>query len=339
MKIKEFIKKYWLYIVIGILLLLFVGIFVLILTRKKVPESSPLSLNKEITSPFMNYSELPTFALPQRRDFFEEEFLNVYSILPSEQLLSELVFKFDNKAQPQYPSEVMDFWSSSSNTFTYYKGMGIFKISSQYGLGSHLLIKEKEEIKGFLNQYFEYTDINTENIVVNINPEGGYTYKGKYMINGYTWGSIYLQSYAYIIETNKESEILNMSIFLYNKDSMSVYSQYSVATEQELLSNKRVYIDRVSISENYNELDRYIKGTTSLTSLDVKEMRKTYVFTDFVQGYVYPIYLLTADARYKDYHDKQYAADILVYLMATEQGNISPREEIVEFHEMGASNE
>jgi len=338
MRIKEFIQKYRKYILTGLVLIILIGVFVLILTQKQ-PETVSIQRDKKIVSPFMENTKLPNFTLPAKKDLFTEEFLSVYSILPYKRPLAELVHKFDNKAESRYPSEIVDFWMSKSNTFIYYKKTGIFKVSSPYGLPTPFLIAGREDINLFITRYFELTDIDTDNILVEKNSFGGYTYKGKYLINGKTFGSAYLESYAFIIQTDKDSHITNLSILLYNKDSISVYSQYSLLSELELLSNKRVYIDRLTISENYNNLDRYIKGTIRLDSLDVREMQKAYVFTDFTGGFVYPVYIFMADARYKDFHNEVYAADIIMYIMATEQKNISSREDIVEFSEIGTGNQ
>lgn len=334
---KEFVKKYRKFILIGLLIVILLVVFVLILTRKK-PETVPVQSDKKIVSPFMENPKLPNFTLPAKKDLFTEEFLSVYSILPYKQSLAELVFKLDSKARSRYPSEVMDFWMSSSNTFVYYKQTGILKVTSPHGLSTSLLIGSREDIKEFISKYFGYVGIDINNIQVEKNSFGGYTYKGKYLIDGNTFGSAYLESYAYIIQTDKDSHIINLSILLYNKDSIAVYSQYPLLSESELLSNKRVYIDRLTISENYEKLDRYIKGTIKLDSLNVREVRKSYLFTDFTAGYVYPIYVFMADARYKDFHNEVYAADIMIYLMPIEQKNVSPREDIVEFSETGAGN-
>ncbi len=335
MEIKRFIKKYKKYIVIVLTVVALIVIFIFLLGRKKEPKEVLVPMNKEIVSPFMEYTGLPSFALPKKKALFTEEVLNVYSILPYKQSIAEVVYKFDNNARSRYPSEVMDFWKSSSNSFAYYKNTGILKISSPHGLSVTSLVDSKENIKNFISTYFGYVDIDTDNILVKSNPSGGYTYKGKYLIDGYAFGSIYLESYAYVVQTDKDSNINNLSIFLYNRNSPSVYSRYPVLGEPELLLNKRVYIDRLTISENYNKLDRYVKGTINLESLNISEMEKAYIFTDFTEGYIYPMYMFTADARYKDFNEEGYAGDILMYIMAIAQKNISPRENIVEFYEIG----
>lgn len=338
MKIKEFIIKYKLYIIVGIIVITLIGVLIFIFSKGKSPTVEPPVQNKNIISPFVKDLSLVNYSIPDNKNFFTENTVSVYNILPYKDEIPALVYKFDSNIQRKYSSDSIESWISSNKTIVYYTSTGIFSIFTKDGIRQSLTIGNKEDLLGFLKTYFDYTNIKPESIVVSENTNGGYIYKGKYTMGENEFGSMNLDSYAFVVKTSANKSITELSILLYNPNSLSLYSEYSPMTEEELLKDQRVYIKRISIGESYENLNRYVKGSLSLSRLDIRNMTKGYIFSNFTHGYVYPAYILSADARYTDSKKGTHVADVLMFFMAINPKYVSNQENVIEFFEYGTGN-
>lgn len=338
MKIKEFLKKYQKYIVIVLVVISLIGVLFLIFSKKDKAPEVVHPQNKSIVSPYVENLSLVNLTLPTKKDFYTDTTIPVYSILPYDDSIPALVYKFDSNIKEKNSSDFINSWMARNRTIVYYTSTGIFSVFTKEGIKSSLTINDKEGLLDFIKTYFGYTNISPESVLIKGNDYGGYTYKGKYLIGQNEFGSIDLDSYAFVIETMQGGQIRELSIFLYNPKSLTVYSEYSPMNEQQLINEKKSYIKRLSISESYEKLEKNIKGTLSLSSLDVKSMSKSYVFGNFSHGYVYPAYILSADARYTDFNKGNHAADVLLYFLAINPENVSKQEKVIEFFEYGTRN-
>lgn len=338
MKLKEFLNKYKLYIIASLVVVFLVGILLFVLLNRRKSQPASIPQNKSIVSPYIETLSSVNLVIPTRKDYFTSDSVPVYNILPYKGSIPALVYKFDNNIKETYSSELIRSWIRRDITIVYYTSTGVFSIFTKDGIKPSLLINNKEDLLSFIQKYFSYTNINSENILISNNINGGYVYKGKYTIEGNEFGSADLDTYSFIVKTSDNGQVLELSILLYNPNSLTIYSEYVPMNEEQLLSEKRAYIKRLSISETYEGLDKYMKGTLSLSSLDIKTMNKGYIFSHFNHGYIYPAYIFSADARYSDFNKGMHIADVLLYFLAISPENVSRQEDTIDFHEHGTGN-
>lgn len=338
MKLKEFFKKNKLYIIAGIIGILLISIILLVILSRRKNQTVSIPQNQSIVSPYVETISAIKLTLPSRKDYFTSKSVPVYSILPYKGSIPALVYKFDTNIKEKYSSDLISFWIRNDITIVYYTSTGVFSIFTKDGIKPSLVIHDKEDLISFIQKYFGYTNINPKNILISNDINGGYVYKGKYIIEGNEFGSADLDTYSFIIKTRDDGQVLELSVLLYNPNSPTIYSEYSPMNEEQLLSEKKAYIKRLSISETYEGLDRYMKGTLSLSSLDIKTMNKGYIFSNFNHGYIYPTYIFSADARYADFNKGVHIADVLLYFLAINPENVSRQENTIDFHEHGTGN-
>lgn len=326
-KLKKFIKTYWKYLVVGIIVGLIIGLFIwLAFVNSKKDKESVRAENKQLPTPFWDNRNDFTWKIPQETVLLDGKKVHVYSVLQYKENILDVVRKIDSDIQQVSESDTGMFLKSDNSTITYNKNTGI--LVSQFESKSNLgLITDTTHVSSLLEKVFGYK-VSQENMIMEKLPKGGVSYKGKYTIEDTAFGSLYLETYAYIIEVSAQGDITKLSIFLYNPASVNFYSSYSPLDRTEITTTKRFITKNISWSKNILNKESYLRVSLKLNTLDVKKITTAYVFKDFSYGYIFPIYFFEGDAVYQDWEDTTYRADTQLYMLAIDPKYVVENEKL-----------
>lgn len=321
-KIFELLKKYkGLSIVILILLISLVILYAISL-RNQTKQEPGYSLKMEkIDSPYPIWkeelnitSEVPKINIPPKDKILTVTGFNtkVFSIYVKEIYNSEEEVDFLKDVYLQFENK--DIVTFASNT-------GILSSSSTNGIPLVNEINSQEDIKEFLTQYFEITEVKFEE---DTKSNGITEYKGRYILKGIEIGSSYLNGNSFIIKINNDGEIVKASILLLKDSNIKEYQYLPIAELSDLISQTNY---PKKIGENIIE-DRFNKKPSpyTITDYNIKNVTLGYIFNDFESKYIVPTYILDGDARIKDSYNERYWSKTRIFICAVDSSYLYTKE-------------
>lgn len=327
-KIKVFWIKYKKYLIIAIVVILILSLVGWLLLRNRNREKEvEVATDKLILAPFVKNNVIPDFSVSEFNESSYSKGSYIFDVSGYKESVTDIIQKFDRIIKQTLSTKEMNIWETGNGYAVYSPITGILEITPRKGREIPKRLTDKEDIIKFVQKDLGYS--STMEVVSN-KDNSGYVYRGYYLIADEQFGSVSLNSYAFVIETDKEGEISRLRVLLYNPNSISVYSKYSFVPIGDLIKDKRIFVDRLSISENYNDKDIHIKASLSIQSLSIRKVQGVYQFSDYEHGYIFPAYVMSADAQMKDYKGGEYTADVLLYVMAIDPDLVTPKEDTLE---------
>ncbi|MHC1716502.1 MAG: hypothetical protein AB9915_01220 [Candidatus Dojkabacteria bacterium] len=314
MNIKNFLKTYKWYLVGGMLIGLLLGVIAWFLISRNKEEKLADNSNKEILSPFSENKQYTSLSLPENKDLFNTELLKVYSLTDRKSDLGTVVNKLNPNFKELFSSEYAITWKDGDDMLAYNYNTGIMNLNSKKGLNIDFKISSKQDVNNFLSEYIGY--LGEEDIEVVDNKGGTYTYNGKFLLNGYAFGSVNLNMHSFEIEVSSLNKITEFSILLFDEGKVSEYSKYTPILESEIINNEKILIKYVSFDEKYYKKSPYLQASAKIESITPSKIQKTFLFKDFDYGYIFPAYVVYGEARLKDSQDTKYVAVVELYMCA-----------------------
>ena len=316
MKIIKFFRNYKKYILVGMIIGVFIGLLVFLEIRNR-REEEKIPYNKELISPFWDSREFPKPSIEVRVDGYLGEKLPVYEILAYNKDVFEIIKTFDSEINK--PSSLDDSFRLESDKIVvwYSKDAGVLRVKLKQK-DSLPIVKTTQDVYKLVENIFGYRT-NIDSIYISKSEDGGFFYKGRYVLDSVAkeeFGSSEIGSYAYQIETDSVGNIKDMSILLYNENSINIYSLYSPASIKEGLESENALYKSTSFDDNYSQQPIHIILSIKTKSTSIKKITKAYIMTSYTSGYLFPTYVMEGDSRLEDGIGNTYVADVLVYVLA-----------------------
>jgi hypothetical protein len=313
---KKFLKTYKKYILIGLGIGLVIGLLIWILVVNfNKNQKVELAENKPLPTPFQDNLNSFNWSLPRNSYLLSEnQKVKVFTILPYKEDILNIVKKLDEQAEEVSSSDLAIFWKSSNSMITYNKDTGvlIYKVLNQ--LNSHP-INNLEDVISFVEKLVGYK-ATKDKIITKKLSDGGLSYRGKYNLEDFSFGSIYLESYSFIINVSSEGNITEFSVFLYNPSSVNFYSLYSPIDSRQIVSTKKFIIKNLTWDKKYASKGSHLRVSVKLNTFDAKQLSSSYTFQDFTYGYIFPIYIVDGNAVYEDWEKTTYITETQLYILA-----------------------
>ena len=321
-KIIEFIKKYKLYILIGITVGLIIGAIIIFFQNKNKVDISQI---KTIESPFVKQEDGIDISVSNYD--LESEFETIYKTgEASTKMARDFVDKFYDSSENLEYSDYAMIWVYDDDIFSYILNTGLFFFNSTDGLKIGLNSLNTERVEDFLETMYEGIDI------VGINEEiedDLYKFTGYYSLENENFGSLYLEGYAFEMYFDQNAKLYKMSILLIDLVDISMYQQMPISNITDLTSidNYPIYTKVLEYDENYQNQYDLIKASTKLKSFSGGKPVLQKIFIDYEYGYIVPMYKTTGDGELEDSQGDDYWAQVNLYICAISPDYLTEKQE------------
>lgn len=332
-KIKNFIKTYKKYIIIGLIIGMIISVLwaVYLLIRE---DTTPVEI-KTIESPFLSEEENTSIVNYDLLSIPSE--LPIYSILqPDDYLATEFVDQFNKSDETLSETEDNMVWNFENNYFIYDKNASLMYIVANGGIDTSLSSGNISVIQEYLKSILNNLEI--VNISTKILENDHLQVKGNFAINDLEIGSIYLGGYSVIAEFDSDGNLYKLDTLLLNTSNISEYQTMPLSSISDLLSISKYpkYINMKEYDEAYSDLYGLLKVSTKINEIDVAETSIQYIFMDYNYGYILPMYILSGEAQLEDSQGDIYWADVDAYLCSITPDYLTDKvEEEIELVDVG----
>jgi len=311
-KIKQFLKKYWVWLLLGASLGSVIILVILLTERKE--EDVPLNLSVEkITSPYIQTEERLSVSIDLvEEDFQEREW--IYRVKrPSEKLFVNFVEEF-YEINEEINMEEEIIITQGGDMFWYHSDIGLLSVFSE-GLPLDLKITYAGDISPFFTQYFGIRNaINTEIE----DTEEGVLYAGYFEYDDVKIGSSNIGGYSYKLEIDNSGKLLELSMLLLEETDLEKYQMMPTSALNDLLEI-RTYPKKIVhkiIEKRFYEQPSTIRASTSLDSITIKEKELLYLLNNFDDQFILPTYKISGDGVLVDSKGGKYWTTSDVFICA-----------------------
>ncbi len=313
----QFWKKYKLYIIIGIVLGVVLGLaYYWFLVRNRPPIEDNIT---KVNAPFETQNGTVLFS-GYADDIEIAPTLEIYKTSKPEITRVESFVSRFSKADPTIGEDVY-FWNLPGCNISYTPTTSLLFLNSEKGLVTDVKIATKPDIKSFLLDYLNIKDIEITEIEELGN--GRNEYKGYFVYETLQYGSLYLDGYA-INMISDNSKIYSLSILLLTKDNVVPYQQMpTISLKDTLPINKDIYTKYLSYDENYKKQFPIIQASAKLKSVEIQSASYKYVYLDSNYGYILPVYEVAGNGLLIDSKKNEYWASVLVYTCVFDRTHIN----------------
>jgi len=309
-KIKQFLKKYGIWLLVGATIGSIIVLIILINREKE--EDIPLDLPVEkITSPYIETGERVSISMDTEEENFQEREW-VYRVKrPRERLFTNFVENF-YEIDEEINMEEEIIITRGEDMFWYHSDIGVLSVFSE-GLVLDLKITYAADVSSFFSQYFGIRDvINTEVK----NTERGILYAGYFEYNGIKVGSSNIGGYSYKLEIDNNGRLRELSVLLLEETDLERYQAMPTTPLSDLLQI-RTYPKKIvnkTIEQRFYEQSSITRGSASLDSITVKEKDLLYLLNDFEDQFILPTYKISGDGELVDSKGQRYwtTSDIFI---------------------------
>lgn len=325
-KILKLIKKNKIFsLVVLILVISFVVLFVILLGKKKAPESGYSSNMEKIDSPYPKWSkELNIISQTQKVDIPQKgKILTVTGF--NSTVLTILIEEVYNSFQEINALEDFYLQLSNKDIITYAFDTGILSISSAKGVPLDYEINSQEDIKQFLSRYLDIKEFKFEDETIT---KGVTKYSGKYLIKETEIGSSFLNGNSFLIEVNKDAKIIKASVLLINESYVKEYQYLPLADLKELITESSYpkKIGDVIIEDRYyNTPSPY-----DFTEYILKSVSLEYIFNDVESKHIVPTYVLDGEAEIKDSYKEKHWSKVRIFICAVDPSYLYTKKDILQ---------
>ncbi|MDY0097251.1 MAG: hypothetical protein RBS01_02790 [Candidatus Dojkabacteria bacterium] len=318
-RIKEFIKKYKVPILIGIILGIVVPLLFLF-SKKKAEESSQI---ENIQSPYFSETEAIDIDL-QEISIDSPQKGKVYKVVESENntiatLLNDL---YEYSTPMDFTQET--YITFGDGAFSYSPENRVFNIRSEDGFPLWFKIEQKEDISMFFEEYFSIEKVEVSE---SIKTEKGYQYEGNYILKEVNIGSVYLDGLSFILEVNSEGEILLLRGLFLSEDNMQEYQSMPVATLEELVKNPNYpkMVFNTQIEERYYQQNPMLRASSRMDQYFLESISYMYIFNDSMNGYVLPTYKLIGEGRIINSKEEKFWSKSSIFICSVDPSYLLER--------------
>jgi hypothetical protein len=311
-KIKQFLKKYWLWLLIGFLLGLIILLFFL-LSREETEEVVPDVAVENITSPYHARDERVTISVDAQEESFQEREW-IYSVSrPSERMFTSFVERFYEIEEIVDMNEEIII-SKGDDLVWYHANIGVLSIFSE-GLVLDLKITGPRDVTSFFTQYFGIREVSNEKIETT---ERGTLYAGYFEYEDQRIGSSNLEGYAYKLELDQTGRLIEFSMLLLAESDIERFQPMSTAELSELLgiNNYPMKVVNETIEERFFDQPGYIRGSGRLSNFTTKNVELLFLLNDFEDEYILPTYQLSGDGELVDSQGAKYWTKSHIFISA-----------------------
>ncbi len=288
---KEFFKKYKIYIIVGVILLAIL-LVLLLLSKEEVTQDGYLSTKEKIQSPYpIDEEEISVDVSKIKIDIPKEERILKVSEFDTDKMISFVNNFYNLNSDIEIPEYLSIMYKE--NSFILFSPItGVLTITSTDTIPIDFKILSDEDVKTFFSEYFDINDIELkETSKENEKTE----YKGVYVFDDIKVGSSYLDGYAFVITTNNKGLITQLSLLLLDRNNLTKYEYLPLAPIDKLVVNSK-YPKRLgsSIIE-----DRFYQNPAkySMKEYITNDIQLMHIFNDSGNGLLLPTYVLTGDGR------------------------------------------
>jgi len=310
MRLLGFWRKYKVYIIIGILVGLTLGLLFWVF-GKKTPNMGEISL-ESINSPFEYRDEVVGFS-KYSENIEAPSKANVYkTTIPDFKIVDSFVKRFSD-VNPNISTDAY-MWNFSGSVITYSVDTSLLFVTSQKGLVTDIKIGTKSDVESFLLDYLgidglEITDSQELG-------DGRKEYMGYFVSDPLQYGSLYLDGYALKMIADN-SKIYSLSLLMLSNDNVSQYQQMPTTTLSSVLSNNHErYVEYKNYDENFKRQYPIIQASAKLKSVEVNTTTYKYVFLTNEYRYIVPVYQMDGNGLLVDSQSKEYRTSVLVSVCA-----------------------
>jgi hypothetical protein len=320
---KEFLKKYKWYLVLGLVIgLILAAVWYIFIQSKNNGNTTPLVLT--IQEPFsvttsINYlGDINEVTIPSN--------IKVYKVTPGDSSsVSNFVSTFYKGDAIQSSQSTTKLWSFSDSTVTFDSQSLLFYLNSSSGVSiSGLKISSASDIQLFLKTYFSIvnTQIASRSTISNSQKV---EYKGYILFDNNPLGALYLDGYSFDIITDG-TKIYSIALLVVPDGSISSYQTMPTMSLVTLLkdSSNPTYIKYLSYDVNYSKQFPIIQASAKLKSVTIKSEGYKYIYLDSTYKYIVPTYEIEGDGSLVDSQGNTYWADTLVYICALDPKYLGP---------------
>jgi hypothetical protein len=312
-KLKDFLKKYWIWLLVGALLGII--ILVVVLLNRQKEEEIILDLPVEpITNPYIQTDESPDITMDIIPENFQEKEW-VYSVTrPDTILFTNFVQNFYELEQEDINMEEETILTKGDDLIWYNSDTGILSLYSK-GLVLDLKITTARDISPFFTQYFGIrTAVNEKTEPT----ERGILYSGYFEYQGERIGSSNLDGYAYKLELDKDGRLIEFSMLLLKEENLQKYQFMPTTQLNQLIStgNPPMKIVNLTIEDRFYNQPDLVKGSVRLTTLSANEVQNLFLLNNFEDKYILPTYKISGDGRLVDSRGEEYWSVSEVFVCA-----------------------
>ncbi len=332
MKLPIFWKKYGLYIVIGVLIGLILGVVFWLNKKNNTTVEQTIT---PINSPFEYLGDTISFTNTPN-DLPVSTQVKVYKTTkPEITIVENFVARFSQKTPTI--SEDMYLWTFNDAVVTYSLDSSIINLNSKGGLVTDIKIGGTSDVTSFLLDYFNIREITIAKVEDLTN--GKKEFRGYYSSNNLEYGSIGIDGYALDIIADS-SKLYSLSILLLDPSNIVTYQDMPTRTLSNAISrNHEIYTTYLDYDDNFKKQYPLIRASAKLKSFDVSEVIYRYIFVDQSYGYLVPMYEMKGDAQLYDSQDNKYWADTLIYMCALDSEYVTKVEPYMETNTLLDSGE
>jgi len=323
MKLPIFWGKYGLYIAIGAVIGLILGIvFWLNKKNNTVIEQTITPIN----SPFEYLSNTVSFTNTPN-DLPISTQVKVYKTTkPDITTVENFVTRFSQKTPTT--SEETYLWTFNDAVVTYSLDSSILFLNSEGGLVTDIKIGGTSDVTSFLLDYFNIRDITIAKVEDISN--GKKEFEGYYSSNNLEYGSIDVEGYALDLVADS-SKLYSLSILVLSPSNIVTYQDMPTRTLSNAITrNHEIYTTYLDYDDNFKKQYPLIRASARLKSFDVSEASYRYIFVDQSYGYLVPMYEMKGDGQLYDSQGNKYWADTLLYMCALDSEYVTKVEPYME---------
>ena len=310
-KIKQFFKKYGIWLLIGVFLGCII-ILIILLNRDKEDDISLELPVERIASPYIETEEriLISTTNIQEQNFQEREW--VYRVnRPNSNLLVNFIEKFyEVKEDINIHEEVII--TDEEDMYWYHANIGVLSVFSE-GLNLDLKITNARDVSSFFSQYFGIKESVNEKVQVTDN---GTLYSGHFQYHDLKIGSSHLGGYGYKLELNKQGKLIEFSMLLLKEENLEKYQLMPTTPLSDLLniSNYPKKIKHTAIEDRFYNQPELLRSSVNLRTLTVKGKELLYLLNDFDDQFILPNYKISGDGELEDSRGGKYwtSSDIFI---------------------------
>ncbi len=284
-------KKHRNLIIIGLILLSILIVLILVSNQKDL--DSEYSTKKEnIQSPYVIQDLEMTIDLQDNSSNVPDKGKILKVLGFNTKVLNPMISNFYTDQKEWDFSQEMSFQFDTKDFFFYSPSTGIFSLSSEKGVKFDLEISSEETLTTFIQ---EYLGVQRVIILEQNNSQDTIEYMGRYILKDIEIGSSYLDGYSFSFVTDKDGNVLNLSILLLAEENIEKYEYLPLSSIETLISSNYYpkMIGRNEIEERFYEQP----SPYELTELYVTEIEMLYLFNDYENGFILPTYKLTGEGR------------------------------------------
>lgn len=323
MKLPIFWKKYGLYIAIGVVIGLILGIIFWLNKKNNTTVEQTIT---PINSPFEYLNNTISFTNTPS-DLPISTSVKIYKTTkPEITTIESFVTRFSQKTPAT--SEETYLWTFNDAVVTYSLDSSILFLNSEGGLVTDIKIGGTSDVTSFLLDYFNIREITITKVEDLSN--GKKEFKGYYSSNNLEYGVIGIEGYALDLIADS-SKLYSLSLLVLPQSNIVTYQDMPTRTLSAAISqNHEIDTTYLDYDANFKKQYPLIKASAKLKSFDVSEVTYRYIFIDQSYGYLVPMYEMAGDGQLYDSQGNKYWADTLLYMCALDSEYVTKVEPYME---------